>query len=141
MPLELFAVLVPAGIAIIVLIVRFWGLSHAATLTDIAHVQKIFLTDFEDIHPNDDCIICDDNRAAFLNLEIGKSIGLVEVMGDRYITRVLSDRDIREVSCDKAPNMIINYSDFTHPSGGYKFATDDDFKTVAQWIKALKEVK
>ena len=72
MPLELFAVLVPAGIAIIVLIVRFWGLSHAATLKNSAHVREIFLTDFEGTNPIGECIICADHRAAFLNLDIDK---------------------------------------------------------------------
>ena len=141
MPLELFAVLVPAGIAIIVLIVRFWGLSHDANLKDTSHVRQIFLTDFEDINPNVDCIICNDDSAAFLNLDIGKSVGLVEVMGDRYITRVLNDSDIRKFDGDNSPSLKINYNDFTHPSGNYKFANDGNFISVAQWIKELKVVK
>ncbi len=141
MPLELFAVLVPAGIAIIFLVVRFWGLSHDATLKDSAHVHEIFLTDFADQKPSGEAIISSDHRAAFLKLDFENSIGLVEVIGDKYLTRILQGEDIRKFNDEKSPCLKINYNDFTHPSGNYKFATDGDLKTAIQWIKALKEIK
>ena len=141
MPLELFAVLVPAGIAIIVLIVRFWGLSHDAILKDASHARKLFLIDFADQNPRGKGIISSDRRAAFLKLDMNKSIGLVEVIGDRFLTRVLYGEDIQSIKGEKFPNLKINYNDFTHPSGNYKFAADDDLKTVTQWINALKETK
>ncbi|MCF6321803.1 MAG: hypothetical protein L3J32_08570 [Rhizobiaceae bacterium] len=141
MPLELFAILVPLGIALIVLVVHYSGLSKKALLRDGAHAIDLLLEDYGAEKSTGSSILTIDNRAAFIELESGDRLGLVETMGDRFVTRILNHNDLGEYAFNNDNILSVKYHDFTHPAGTYKFGNDNIVSRVADWLKNLKEEK
>ena len=144
MPLLLLAILVPVGIGLIVLAVRYSGISRCARIEDNNDALRLFSLDYPGNGLLENCIITADNKAAFLAMagDDGKwGLGLVEVIGDRFITRELGHGDIRDAVLIDACNMKICYRDFTHNVARYGFSNEADLQRVRDWIMRLEQNK
>lgn len=135
MPLELLATLVPLGIALVVLVVKFSGLSYSATLQDEKHTITQFLLDFPSEVPTGDVLISTDAKAAFLTLSNTSTIALVEAIGDRFLTRIVSPSDIKNIQMS-AGQLKVHFRDFTHPHATYDFAQKVDAERILNWLQS-----
>jgi len=123
----------------IVLVVHFSGLSKKALLRDGAHAVDILLEDYGAEKSTGASVLTSDSRAAFVEMEEGGHIGLVEAIGDRFITRILSGKELEEFAQKTNKSISVKYHDFTHPAGLYKFDSDNDISRVEKWLTKLKE--
>lgn len=139
MPLELFAILVPLGIALIVVVVKMSGLSKSAILNDQYHANSVFLKDFEGEEITSETLLTSNRNAALLQMRAENTLGLVEVIGDRFITRILNVGDVRSISNTQGDNLAVDYNDFTHPKANYSFENSEDRAKATGWFNRLKE--
>lgn len=138
MPLEIFAIIVPLGIAFIVLVVKFTGLSKTASLADDREAIAVFESDYAGEKHGSQALLTSDHSTAFIPMESAAQLGLVEAMGDRFITRLLYRNDVGK--CERASNTELNikFNDFTHPSGKYVFGNSDDAERAENWFGQLE---
>lgn len=139
MPLEMFAIIVPLGIALIVLVVKYSGLSKVARLGSTADALAVFENDFGGEKHKGKVLLAADNRAAFIQMETPDKLGLVEAFGDRFISRLLSGADVKSITSDGESSLRIKFIDFTHPSGCYFFDNSGDLKRVGNWLANLEK--
>ncbi len=137
MPLELFAIIVPLGIALIVLAVKFSGLSKSAVLTDSKQAIEVFEADYGGETHKGRALLSANGDAAFIPLAEPSRLGLVEAIGDRYICRVLGPEDLKSVTGNQDNGFEIRYNDFTHPRGQYSFTSSKDMETLKGWLSQL----
>ena len=139
MPLEIFAIIVPLGIAFIVLVVKYSGLSKAALIADKSQAISTFENDYGGEPHKNNVVIASDERAGFIELKKPGALGLVEAIGDRYLTRVLVARDIRQIDRSHGQEISIRFNDFTHKKGCYQFDDEAKAKRVGGWLAKLEE--
>ncbi len=134
MPLELLAILVPLGIALVVLVVKFSGLSHSARLKGEKHAISVFLLDYPSEKPDGKVLISANSNAAFLRLEGVNATGLVEVIGDRFLARIVAPSQIRSARCS-GEKLRVRYHDFTHPRAMYQFDSNSQAERALRWLQ------
>ena len=141
MPLEIFALITPLGIALIVLIIRYSGLSKTARIKDGQNAIDIFRRDFAGENVADVTTISSDQRAAFIEMDHSGQLGLVEAVGDRFITRLLGSKDIASIQQDGENSLSIRFRDFTHPKGHYQFRSRRELSHLLEQLTQLENSK
>ena len=138
MPLEILATIVPIGIIVVVLVVRYSGLSKSANLLNGADACNIFLKDFPGLPVSQNVILTKNHEAAFIKIDDFRALGLVEAIGDRYITRIFKSNDIASFDQPDPLALTIRYNEFTHPRSNYLFDAPADLSTLWGWLNELK---
>ena len=69
----------------------------------------------------------------YIELEDG-SAGLVEAMGDRFITRILAQKDVRQVERKGECDLVLRLADFTLPRLTLTFAEPKAALKAATWL-------
>lgn len=139
MPLEIFALITPLGIALIVLIIRYSGLSKTARLKGSKNAIEIFHRDFAGENVCDVTIITSDQSAAFIEMENSVQLGFVEAIGDRFITRLLGSNDIASFEQYSENGLSVMFHDFTHPKGQYEFNSNRELSNLLELLTKLEK--
>lgn len=134
MSFALLVILVVAGIAVIVLAVHLTGGSRNALLRDAAHARSRFAEDFPDaavagVH------LCTSGEAAFLELRDGR-LGIVQSLGDRFLTRILRRAEILEVDPVDDVTFSVRFRDFTWPRAVFRFADSASARRIVTVLAA-----
>jgi hypothetical protein len=132
MPLEILAVMVVAGLALVIGAVHFSGMSRPARIGDAEVARARFLVDYPG-EQTGEIAVSDDGRAAFIALGGGRT-GLVHAIGARYVTRILQPQAVRAVNCDGSGGLALRLRDFTLPAEHAKFASASDAAKVSNWL-------
>jgi type II secretory pathway pseudopilin PulG len=132
MSLPVLVAIVVVGIALCVVAVHFTGGSRQAALEAAEDAARRFGEDFPD-----EAIrairLTSDKRTAFLELD-GKRTGIVQAVGDRFLTRIFTPQDISAVTAE--PGVVsIRFRDFTWAGGRFAFADADDAGKVIQALQ------
>jgi len=139
MPLELFALITPLGIALIVLVIRYSGLSKTARIKDGQNALEIFCRDFAGENASRVTTISSDQSAAFIEIDQSRQLGLVEAIGDRFITRLLGVGDIAGFQQAGENSLSIRFRDFTHPKGHYQFNSQNELSNLVERLTQLEK--
>lgn len=136
MSLALLAVMVVFGVSGVVLLVHLTGGSKPALLADEAAAQARFATDYPDI-PVRSVHLTAAREAAFLALGDGR-VGIVKAVGGKFLTRVVSARDLAGAPRTNGTTILLRIRDFTWPGGVFTFAVDGEARTVEAMLSALR---
>ncbi|MCP4181781.1 MAG: hypothetical protein GY761_00440 [Hyphomicrobiales bacterium] len=139
MPLEIFALITPLGIALIVLIIRYSGLSKTARIKDRNNAIEIFHRDFAGENVSDTTIISVDQSVAFIEMEKSGQLGFVEAIQDRFITRLLGSKDIASFEQCEENSLSVTFHDFTHPKGRYEFYSSTELSRLVEQLTKLEK--
>jgi hypothetical protein len=71
-----------------------------------------------------------DRKAAFISL-YGSGTGIVGVIGDKFLTRIISGRDIKSLTL-AGTTVSIRLRDFTWPGGDFVFAEPAAAREIAE---------
>ncbi|RUV87066.1 hypothetical protein EOA75_25770 [Mesorhizobium sp. M1A.F.Ca.IN.022.07.1.1] len=128
MSLPVLVVLVVFGIALSVAAVHFTGGTTTATLAGAEHALARFAEDFSDEKPRA-VRLTSDRQAAVLELD-PQRCGIVQSIGDRFLTRIVTPRDV--LALVRQGNVLsLRMDDFTWKGGRFAFADEADALTVA----------
>lgn len=130
MGLPLLVAIVVVGIAATVLAVHFTGGSKRAALRGDDHAREVFKAEHPDLLTGT-VAVTQDGQSAFLALP-GDGIGVVHVLGDGYLTRVFSHKDVGRAAFAEPATVTIRFRDFTWTGGNFTFAD----ATSARWVAA-----
>lgn len=123
--------LVVFGIGMIVLLIHLTGGTTTASLDGEAQAATRFADDFPGLPPRA-IILTEDRHAAFLDLGDGKA-GLVQAVGDRFLTRILDKHHVRAFTgADGSLSLIL--PDMTFRGGQWRFGSPNAAKSVADWL-------
>ncbi|NGO51387.1 hypothetical protein [Allomesorhizobium camelthorni] len=129
MSLPVLVAIVAVGISLAVAAVHFTGGSRRASISSEDEALQRFLLDF----PAEKAAavrLTSDGKAAFISLH-GSGTGIVGVIGDKFLTRIVSSRDIKRLTL--AGNKVsIRFRDFTWPGGEFVFAEPSAAREVAE---------
>ncbi|GLS28478.1 hypothetical protein SAMN04488498_10115 [Mesorhizobium albiziae] len=119
MSLPILVAMVVVGITAAVLAVHLTGGSAKARLVEPDQARGRFAEDFPDeavlaVH------ITSDAETAFLELAGGR-IGIVQVLGDKFLTRIVAPKDIAHIDGAAGATVSISLSDFTWGGGIFRF--------------------
>jgi hypothetical protein len=128
MSLLVLVAIVAVGIALAVAAVHFTGGSRQAGISSEDEALQRFLLDFP--AENAGAVrVTSDGKAAFISLH-GSGTGIVGVIGDKFLTRIVSARDVKSLTL--AGNTVsIRFRDFTWPGGDFVFAEPSAAREVA----------
>lgn len=133
MSLPVLVAIVVVGIALCVVAVHFTGGSRPATLEAVEDAAHRFGEDFPD-----EAIrvirLTSDKRTAFLELD-GDRMGIVQAIGDRFLTRIITPQDISAATVERGV-VAIRFRDFTWSGGRFAFADADAAGQVLQALQA-----
>ena len=132
MPLEILAIMVVAGLSLVIGAVHFSGMSRPARIVDSQAARARFLIDYPDEEIGE-IAISDDGKAAFIALGGGRT-GLVHAIGARYVTRILQPQVLREVRCDESGGLALRLRDFTLPAEHARFTRAGEAAKVSRWL-------
>ena len=118
--LPILAVMVVFGISLAVAAVHFTGGSRTARLADARAALERFTVDFPDLRPGA-TYLTTDGGAAFLDLGQGRT-GVVQVIGDRFLTRIVTPADVDLASLVESKVLSLRFKDFTWRGGRFAFA-------------------
>ncbi|EHK54870.1 hypothetical protein [Allomesorhizobium alhagi] len=129
MSLPVLVAIVAVGIALAVAAVHFTGGSRQASISSKDEALQRFRIDFP--AENADAVrLTLDGKVAFISLH-GAGTGIVGVIGDKFLTRIVSARDIKGLKL--AGNKVsIRFRDFTWPGGDFVFAEPSEAREVAE---------
>ena len=129
MSLPVLVAIVAVGIALAVAAVHFTGGSRRASIFSEDEALQRFLLDFP--AENAEAVrLTFDGKAAFISLR-GPGTGIVGVIGDKFLTRIVSARDIKSLTL--ASNKIsIRFHDFTWPGGDFVFVEPSAAREIAE---------
>ncbi len=132
MSLAILVPIVVAGVALIVAAVHFSGLSTRASIpSNRQDIATLFGLDY----PLEQVVSVATDRtqaAAFLLLDSGRT-GMVQIFGDRFITRLLAPPDLASVATAGA-TLMIAANDFTWAGGKF---TMENAKVAAELAARL----
>ncbi|MBZ9738306.1 MULTISPECIES: hypothetical protein [unclassified Mesorhizobium] len=128
MSLPVLVAIVVLGIALSVAAVHFTGGSRKARLADAAQARERFAQDYPDEEVTA-VRLTSDGQAAFLELGRGR-LGIVQVIGDCFLTRVVAPGDVAALTSDAANAITLRLADFTWKGGRFTFADAGDAKAV-----------
>jgi len=132
MNLLVLVAMVVVGVSAIVLAVHMTGGSVRANIADAEAARLRFAVD----HPDagvERVVLTADRGTAFLAIE-GGMLGLVEAVGDRFLTRMLGAGDILSMVRRDEVTMDITAGDFTWRGGQYRFDAAAEADAVAAMI-------
>jgi hypothetical protein len=139
MPLEIFVLITPLGIALVVLIIRYSGLSKTARIKGTKNAIDIFHRDFAGENVSDITTISSDQSATFIEMDKSGQLGLVEAIGDRFITRLLGSKDIASFEQYGENGLLVRFHDFTHPKGQYEFNSPRELSILLEQMTKLEK--
>ena len=137
MPLYVLAILVVTGVALIVAVVHFAGGSAAVEPIDEQSALDRFALDF----PNceiERVVVSSDREAALLFLKGARETGLVQRMGRRSLTRMLTAEMLKNVDESDA-GLRLHLKDFTLPSTELHFFERSEFGNVKKRLEQILE--
>jgi hypothetical protein len=130
MGLPILAAMVVIGVTAAVLAVHFTGGSANASLAGSDQTLSRFADDFPD--ENVLAIRFTSNaETAFLELE-GQRTGIVQVFGDKFLTRIVSPHDVARIDTPQRTVISIRLHDFTWGGGEFRFADEAAAGAVLQ---------
>jgi hypothetical protein len=132
MPLEILAIMVVAGLSLVIGAVHFSGMSRPARIGDAEAARARFLLDYPGEHTGE-VAISDDGRVAFIALDGGRT-GLVHAIGARFVTRILQPLSVKEVRCDESGGLALRLTDFTLPAERAHFTSASEAAKVSRWL-------
>ncbi|MCB1456706.1 MAG: hypothetical protein KDJ48_07960 [Nitratireductor sp.] len=132
MPLTILVPMILIGLALVAIAMRLLGLSKQASISAIGEAISVLRTDYPDALV-EEAILASNGKAAILKLEDG-SAGLVEAMGDRFITRILAQKDVRQVERKGECDLVLRLADFTLPRLTLTFAEPKAALKAATWL-------
>lgn len=97
-PLPLLLGIVVGGVSAVVLLAHLTGGSETARIASADAALDRFRLDHPDTAPRS-ILITDDQRGALLELDDG--VGVVTVLGDKTLTRLLTPSSLRRVTADE----------------------------------------
>jgi hypothetical protein len=118
-----------------------FGLVYWLFPKDKSLSRKLAETDFQRLYPEtiiQDIIISDDFRTAIVLPRDGNNcFGVIKILGDRTVTKLLSVHEIAKMQID--PNLFhLSVNDFTFPSFTMNLSPDG-YNVLNTYIKACKE--
>ncbi len=131
MQLWQLGLLVGGGISLIVYLVHAAGGSRKSVLANEQAARDRFLEDYPDLTPMD-VHLTRDGDAAFLALP-DRSVGLVQAIGDCFLTRVLTGNDLSENSA-QGVTLRLRIADITFKGGTYEFANENELQSVTKLL-------
>lgn len=137
MSLPILVAMVVIGITAAVLAVHLTGGSAKARLAGPDQARNRFADDFPD-EAVSAIRITSDAETAFLELE-GRQMGIVQVFGDKFLTRIVSPKDIARIDARRPAGISIRLHDFTWGGGEFRFADDETANTVFQALNVREE--
>ena len=132
MPLEILAVMVVAGLSLVICAVHFSGMSRPARIAGSEAARARFLVDYPG-EQTGEIAISEDGGAAFIALAGGRT-GLVHAIGARYVTRILEPAAVKAVKCDGNGGLALRLKDFTLPAQRARFKSAADAAKVSNWL-------
>lgn len=128
MSLPILVALVVMGISIAVAAVHFTGGSVKARLTDSEQARIRFWEDFPDeeiaeVH------LTRNAAAAILELD-GSRLGIVQRFGDKFLTRIVSAKDVAYIGMLREGTVLLKFHDFTWGGGEFRFAQEETPRIV-----------
>lgn len=149
MDLEQFLVFAGSaiGIAFVVLANRLITGARTAHIEGREAAMARFRLDFPEFEC-DAALISDDLKTALLTPEqpVGNAIGLVRVMGDKLITRMLVPGTIARARLDgegdhnSGPALDLRLNDLSLPHVKIGLGEDRDPEEIAVWLKRLEQL-
>lgn len=137
MNLTVLVIVVVAGIAAVVVAVHLTGGSRRASLNGEEAALRRFAQDFPDLAVRS-VRLTRERDAAFLELEDGR-VGIVKALGGKFLTRLVSARDLAGTPRASSAAVSIHFNDFTWPGGIFAFADGDEAKAVETMFAALRK--
>ncbi|WP_333474466.1 hypothetical protein [Mesorhizobium qingshengii] len=120
--------IVALGIALSVAAVHFTGGSKTAALAGPDQALSRFAEDF----PDETAVtvrLTADAKTAFLDLGRGR-IGIVHGIGDCFLTRIVTPRDVTALTAGDANTVSFQLADFTWKGGRFSFADAVDAQAL-----------
>ncbi|HRP78458.1 MAG TPA: hypothetical protein PL183_05060 [Aquamicrobium sp.] len=136
MSLTLLVAMVVAGVSGVVLVVHLTGGSRRARLEDEAAARARFGLDFPDLAVEAVHLTAAAD-AAFLALGDGR-VGIVQAIGDRFLTRVVAARDLAGAPQVTGATLRLRLKDFTWKGGAFTFADEEAADAVGRLLAALR---
>ena len=136
MSLELLAIMVVAGIGVVLLAVVVFRLSRPFRFIGESEARAAFSAHYPEETP-EDCLMSDDGKAAFFRLDGGRT-GMAAAFGARYVCRVVAPGDIARVAAEEQGGLTIRLKDFSFPHGKFRFINEASANKVADWLKGTK---
>jgi len=128
MGLPLLVAIVVVGIAATVLAVHFTGGSRRAAIAGEDHARDVFKAEHPDLLTGT-VAVTKDGQSAFLALS-GDNVGVVHVLGDGFLTRIFSRKDVGRADFTEPATVSIRFRDFTWTGGNFTFAD----AVAARWV-------
>jgi hypothetical protein len=133
MSLPILVAMVVIGITAAVLAVHLTGGSAKARLAGADQARNRFAEDF----PDEEVLavrLTSDAETAFLQLR-DERMGIVQVFGDKFLTRIVTPKDIARISSSGQAVVSIGLHDFTWGGGEFRFADEDAANAVMRVLK------
>lgn len=137
MPLEILGPMVVVGIALVVLLVHFSGLSRQNKLASGQLAEDIYLANFPNARP-ESTFLSKDGGSALVKVS-ARRLGLVVAFGDRFVTRSVSIADLSLTPDRSKQSISLNLDDFTLPSADFQFESEADMNAVLDWLTPEQE--
>ncbi len=138
MSLPILVAMVVIGITAAVVAVHLTGGSAKARLAGEDQARCRFADDFPD-EAISAIRITSNGETAFLELESGRT-GIVQVFGDKFLTRIVSPKDIARIDALRPAGISIRLHDFTWGGGEFRFADDEAANAVFQALNAKRRM-
>ncbi|CAM5610244.1 hypothetical protein MAUB1S_10355 [Mycolicibacterium aubagnense] len=130
--LPVLVVMVVVGISMAVAAVHFTGGSRVMRLVDAGQAMDRFAVDFPDLTPGT-IQLTENGDTAFIDLGDGRT-GIVHVIGDRFLTRVVAPSEIEFARLGNDRILTLRFKDFTWREGRFAFT---DAETASAVFMAL----
>ena len=138
MPLEILAPMVALGIAIAAILVKLLINAPERLLSNETVVRDVFEDDFPTIRIALPILISKDQRIAIFSLEsVDRTIGLVEVMGSKHLTRMLGVDDKVKLERTSETRLELKLADFTLPSIGLDFDNREEAELAEGLVRPI----
>jgi hypothetical protein len=129
MSLPVLVAIVAVGIALAVAAVHFTGGSRQASISSKDEALQRFLLDFP-AEKAEAVRLTSNGQAAFISLHRAGT-GIVGVIGDKFLTRIVSSRDIKSLTLT-GNTVSIRFRDLTWPGGDFVFAEPSAALEIAE---------
>lgn len=134
MPLEILAVMVVAGIALVVAMVSLSGLSHPVRIDGPAHARDLLSRDCPDIAPRQ-AVLAADGRTALFDCGAG-GVAMVMAFGSRFVTRRIAPTALKRVAREDERTVTLTFPDIAIPALRIVFDSAEDAERLVGWLGA-----
>ena len=138
MSLPILVAMVVIGITAAVLAVHLTGGSAKARLAGHDQARSRFAEDF----PDEKVFavrLTGDAETAFLELG-DERMGVVQVLGDKFLTRIVSPKDVARIDAPAPAVVSIRLRDFTWDGGEFRFDDEDAANAVMRALKPREKM-